>query len=87
MDTGMEVFIFLAYAAGLLIIFLLAKFFAFSGKIILKIVVNSICGGVILIVINFIGAGFGVHLPLNLITGFGVGTLGIPGIVLLYLVS
>ncbi|MHC1722620.1 MAG: pro-sigmaK processing inhibitor BofA family protein [Aminipila sp.] len=87
MDTGMEVIIFLAYAAGLLIIFLLAKFFAFSGKIILKILINSICGGIILIVINLIGASFGLHLPLNVITGFGVGTLGIPGIVLLYLIS
>lgn len=87
MDTGMEVIIFLAYAAGLLIIFLLAKFFAFSGKIILKIIVNSICGGIILIVINLIGANFGIHLPINVITGFGIGTLGIPGIVLLYLIS
>lgn len=87
MDTGMEVIIFLAYAAGLLIIFLLAKFFAFSGRIILKIIINSICGGIILIVINLIGASFGIHLPINVITGFGVGTLGIPGIVLLYLIS
>lgn len=87
MDTGMEVIIFLAYAAGLLIIFLLAKFFAFSGRIILKIVINSICGGIILIVINLIGASFGIHLPINVVTGFGIGTLGIPGIVLLYLIS
>ncbi|WP_312653843.1 pro-sigmaK processing inhibitor BofA family protein [Aminipila sp.] len=87
MDTGMEVIIFLAYAAGLLIIFLLAKFFAFSGRIILKIIINSICGGIILIVINLIGAGFGIHLPINVLTGFGIGTLGIPGIVLLYLIS
>ncbi|QHI72848.1 pro-sigmaK processing inhibitor BofA family protein [Aminipila terrae] len=87
MDTGMEVIIFLAYAAGLLIIFLLAKFFAFSGKFIFKIIINSICGGIILIFINVIGAGFGVHLPVNVITGFGIGTLGIPGIVLLYLIS
>ena len=87
MDTGMEVIIFLAYAAGLLIIFFLAKFFAFSGRIILKIIINSICGGIILIVINLIGAGFGIHLPINVVTGFGIGTLGIPGIVLLYLIS
>lgn len=87
MDTGMEVIIFLAYAAGLLIIFLLAKFFAFSGKVILKIIINSICGGIILIVINLIGANFGIHLPINVVTGFGIGTLGIPGIILLYLIS
>nr|WP_315023523.1 pro-sigmaK processing inhibitor BofA family protein [uncultured Aminipila sp.] len=87
MDTGMEVIIFLAYAAGLLIIFLLAKLFAFSGRIILKIVINSICGGIILIVINLIGASFGIHLPINVVTGFGIGTLGIPGIILLYLIS
>lgn len=87
MDTGMEVIIFLAYAAGLLIIFLLAKFFAFSGKVILKIIINSVCGGIILVVINLIGANFGIHLPINIVTGFGIGTLGIPGIVLLYLIS
>lgn len=87
MDTGMEVIIFLAYALGLLIIFLLAKLFAFSGKIILKILLNSICGGILLIVINLIGVNFGVHLPINVFTGFGIGTLGLPGIILLYLIS
>lgn len=87
MDTGMEVIIFLAYAAGLLIIFLLAKLFTFSGKIILRIMINSICGGLVLIAINLIGTRFGIHLPVNIITGFGVGTLGIPGLILLYLIS
>ncbi len=82
MDTGMEVIIFLAYAAGLLIIFLLARFFAFSGRFLLKIVINSFCGGIVLIVINLIGTGFGIHLPVNICTGFGIGTLGV-----LYLIS
>lgn len=83
----MEVIIFLAYAAGLLVIYLLAKLFTFSGKVILKIIINSVCGGIVLIVLNLIGANFGVHLPINIVTGFGVGTLGIPGIILLYLIS
>lgn len=87
MDTGMEVFIFLAYASGLLIIFILAKLFALSGKLIVKIVINSVCGGIILLAINVIGGVFGVHIPINIVTGLGVGTLGIPAIVLLYLIS
>lgn len=83
----MEVIIFLAYAAGLLVIYLLAKLFTFSGKVILKIIINSVSGGIVLIVLNLIGSNFGVHLPINIVTGFGVGTLGIPGIILLYLIS
>lgn len=85
MDAGMEVIIFLSYAAGLLIIFILAKLFAFSRRVICRILINSVCGGVVLAALNLIGAGFGFHLPMNFITGFGVGTLGVPGIILLYL--
>jgi inhibitor of the pro-sigma K processing machinery len=85
MDSGMEIIIFLSYAAGLLGIFILAKIFSFSSKVIKKIVVNSICGGIAIILVNILGECLGVHLPLNIISAFGVGTLGVPGIILFYL--
>ncbi len=83
----MEVFIFLSYAAGLLIIFLLAKLFTLSGKILVKLIINSVCGLIILFAVNLIGGYFGVHIPVNFITGVGVGTLGVPGLILFYLIS
>lgn len=83
MDSGMEIIIFLSYAAGLLVIFILAKIFSFSGRVLRRILVNSFCGGISIILINIVGSSFGLHLPLNVISSFGVGTLGLPGLVLL----
>lgn len=79
MDFGVEVGIFLAYTAGLMIIYFFGRLFLVPIKIILKLLLNSVIGGVVLLLINLIGSGFGVSLPVNLITALVVGILGIPG--------
>lgn len=81
MDFGMEVSIFLAYAAGLMAIYFLGKLLIVPIKTILKLMLNSIIGGVILMLINTFGAGLGIFLPVNLITAVIAGVLGVPGIV------
>ena len=70
-----------------LAIFIIGKIFLFPIKKILKLVFNTIIGGAIIYIINLIGANFGFHIGLNLITSFVVGILGIPGAILLIILK
>ena len=56
-------------------------------KSILKLIFNSILGGVCIYVINLIGANFGFHIGLNILTSMLVGILGIPGAILLIILK
>lgn len=80
MDFGMEASIFLAYTAGMLAIYFLGRFLIVPLKILVKLMINSIIGGIIMLIINFIGGGLGVFLPINIITALISGALGVPGI-------
>lgn len=68
-------------------IFIIGKIFLFPIKKILKLVFNTIIGGAIIYIINLIGASFGFHIGLNIITSLVVGILGIPGAILLIILS
>lgn len=68
-------------------IFVIGKIFLFPIKKILKLVFNTIIGGTIIYIINLIGISFGFHIGLNIITSLVVGILGIPGAILLIILS
>ncbi len=73
----------LIFAGCAVAIFIIGKIFLFPIKKILKLVLNTIIGGAIIYIINLIGASFGFHIGLNVITSLVVGILGIPGAILL----
>ena len=83
----MEPNILIAYLIGILFIFFIGKIFIIPLKHIFKLILNSIVGGVLILLINLIGENFGFHIGLNLITAIFVGLLGIPGSVLLVLIK
>lgn len=68
-------------------IFVIGKIFLFPIKKILKLVLNTVIGGAIIYIINLIGAAWGFHLGLNLLTSFVVGILGVPGAILLIILK
>jgi len=68
-------------------LFVLGKAFIVPIKWILKIVLNSILGGVLIWIINLIGATWGFHIGLNLYTSILVGVLGIPGAIFLIIIK
>ncbi|MDD4583535.1 MAG: pro-sigmaK processing inhibitor BofA family protein [Eubacteriales bacterium] len=85
MDMSMEIGILLAYAFGILVLYIVGYVFLVPIKILLKLVCNSIIGGVLILIINWVGSLWGLHIPLNLISSVIVGILGIPGVILLFL--
>lgn len=79
--------IIFTYLACICFIFLFGKILVKPMKFILKLLLNSILGGIILFLINLIGASFSFHIGLNVVTSIIVGVLGIPGAVLLVIVK
>lgn len=84
---GMDMSVLLTYAGAIILILVLGKLFLWPLKMIFKIAVNSIAGGIVILIINYIGALFGVMIPLNMINALIVGVLGIPGAVLLLILN
>ena len=82
MDTNL-----LTYLACICFLFIFGKVFIVPIKKILKLVVNSVLGGVAIYLINLIGGTFGFHIGLNIFTSILVGLLGLPGAVCLVIVK
>lgn len=80
---------------GTVIFLICVCFLVFFGKIlisplkkILKILLNSILGGILLFIINYFGnIFFGFQIGVNIWTSLFVGILGIPGAVLLIVIN
>lgn len=82
MDTNIITFL-----ACICFIFLFGKIFIVPIQKLIKLVINSILGGVIIYIINLVGANFGFHIGLNIITSIIIGILGLPGAVILVLIK
>lgn len=69
------VMIILACIIGLWII---GRVFSIPIKAILKLVLNSVLGGLLIFIINLVGSAFQFHIGLNVGTSILVGILGLP---------
>lgn len=67
----------ITYLACICFIFLFGRLFIVPLKKIIKLVFNSILGGVVIYTINFIGGTFGFHIGLNFFTSILVRTFRI----------
>lgn len=79
MDTN----IIITYLACIVFLFIFGKIFMLPLMKILKLIINSILGAVLIYIINLIGSVFSFHIGLNFVTAILVGLLGIPGAILL----
>ena len=62
----------------------LLKLFRVSFKIIWKLLVNALIGGLVLFVLNFIP---GVNMPINWLTTILTGLFGVPAVLVIFIVS
>jgi len=82
-----SIYILLAWVAGIIIVLFFGKALKVPLKLALKLLFNSILGGMVIIVINFLGQYINFHISLNLFSALIVGTLGIPGVILLVILK
>ena len=83
MDTGNLLAYILALGALLLIGFILFRIFHIPVKWVSMLVINSIVGGVILFLLNYVFNLLGFIIGVNIVTSSIIGLLGIPGLVML----
>ena len=82
----------ITYLACICFIFLFGKLFIVPLKKLLKLILNSILGGISIYIINLVGANFGFHIGLAYIFStespiFIIGLLGLPGAICLIIVK
>lgn len=80
MGLDIEAKVFLIYVAAIAVAFLFGRLLLLPVRKLFKLVVNSLVGGVLLVIINIAGAGVGIVMPVNLITAVIAGVLGLPGV-------
>ena len=84
---GLDIGIFLTYVGVILLIFIFGRLFVVPLKVLLKLALNSLLGGIAILVIYWIGAGFDLFIPLNMLNAVIVGILGLPGAILLMILN
>lgn len=87
MVINLDFNVIITFIVCILFLVILGKIFVLPFKSILRLIGNSIMGGLIIYIINLIGGLWGFHIGLNLITSIFVGILGIPGAVLLIILK
>ncbi|MTI48797.1 MAG: pro-sigmaK processing inhibitor BofA [Firmicutes bacterium] len=83
MGMGIELSVILAYVFGLILLYFIGWILIVPIKIIGKLIINGILGGIALIIVNFIGGFLNFSIGINPINAVIVGFLGIPGLILL----
>lgn len=71
----------LAYVAGLFFLLLAVQTLSSPLQMAVRVVANSVIGGLALWVINLVGGLVGFHLALNPVSAIVAGVLGVPGVV------
>lgn len=84
---GLDLGIFLTYAGAIILIFIFGRLFLWPLKVILKLALNSLIGGAVILIINAAAGGIGIAIPLNALNAVIVGILGLPGAILLILLN
>ena len=77
----------LVFAASICFIFLFGRIFVKPLKFVIKLALNSILGGLLILLINYIGGWFSFHIGLNIFTSVLIGLLGVPGAILLIILQ
>lgn len=77
MDAGLFVYGII----GLIILYVIIKLLKWP----IKLLINGIIGVILLYVINLLGAGFGIHIGINIVTSLIAGIFGIPGVIVMIL--
>lgn len=76
-----------AYLMGLLLLYIIGLILVIPIRILMKLLVNGLIGGVVLFFFNLIGGIFGMSLVINPLNAIIVGFLGVPGVILLLILQ
>lgn len=76
-----------AFLIGLVLLYFIGMLLVIPIRIIIKLIINGIIGGVILLLFNLVGGLFGAFIPINPLNAIIVGILGVPEVILLLILQ
>ena len=79
--------VLLILAAAVLSVVILVKILAAPVRLVFKLLLNALCGFLLLIVVNIISVFFNFSVEINLVNTLIAGCFGIPGALLLVLLK
>lgn len=77
----------LVYITGMLLLYLLCRVFIRPLKWLLRLILSCILGCAAMSAVNFIFARYGVIFEINLLTAMMSGVLGVPGMIITFVLS
>jgi inhibitor of the pro-sigma K processing machinery len=82
-----KMYILLAWLAGIILVLAFGKALKVPLKYAVKLLINGLLGGIVIIVINYFGQYINFSISLNIFSALIVGTLGLPGVILLIILK
>ncbi|NLJ78799.1 MAG: pro-sigmaK processing inhibitor BofA [Tissierellia bacterium] len=83
----MDMSTILAFIFGLFLLYVVGMLLVIPIKLIIRLIINGVIGGIVLLLFNLVGGFIGLSLVINPLTAVITGFLGIPGIILLLLMQ
>lgn len=77
----------LALVFALIVFYFLIKILYLPFKMFFHLLLSAFCGGLLLVIFNFVSSGWGFQIGVNLVTAAVVGIMGIPGIIMLLILQ
>ncbi len=84
---GLELSTIVAFAVGIIALYVLGLLLVIPIKIIIKLMINGVIGGITLFLVNLVGGIFGLSIGINPVTALIAGFLGFPGVVILLILQ
>ena len=82
-----EIETILFFVLGLGILYFMGQMIFAPAKTMCKFLANSLIGAAVAIGLNLVGRSVGFYVPINPVTAIIIGTLGLPGILLIFLLK
>lgn len=73
----------IAFLGGLILLYIIGLILVIPLRIIAKLIINGLIGGLVLFLFNLVGGFFSFTLAINPLNSLIAGFLGVPGVVLL----
>ena len=77
----------LAFVVGLLALFVIARLLVVPMRIISKLILNGIVGGLTLLLVNLVGGMVGLSIAITPLSAVIAGFFGFPGVIFLLLLQ
>lgn len=87
MGLDIELSVILAYAVGLVLLYFIGWILIIPIKYLIKLIINGIIGGILLLLVNLLGGFIGIHIAINPLTAVIAGFLGVPGVILIIILQ